>query len=149
MILAHVSRPELDPFRDHFPLALGRVQIDLVDAPAEIRDPKPDEIWAPIRVIEFDFDGSITNILEQSLRLALHPAMLANAERVGHCVAAHVEILSELFAKPRAFDNGAPLPSDLLFLDELLALRTASSREQFVAALRAKKRLGKRLERVE
>jgi hypothetical protein len=143
VVLARVSRPDLDPFRDHFPLQLGRVQIDLVDAPAEIRESKPDEIWAPVRVIEFDVDGSVRDIIEQSLRLAPHPNMIADAERVGLCIAAHVEVLTELFARPNAFDHGAAMPSELLFFDQLLAQRTTSSREQFVAALRAKRRLGK------
>ena len=138
-------RPELDSLRDHFPLHLGRVQIDLVEAPPELHDPKPDEIWAALRVIQFDPDGMIRDIREQSLRLAPHPNVLADAERVGECVAAHVEVLRELFGRPDASEHDVGMPCDLIWIDELLRLRKAVTREQFGEALRAQKRLGKRL----
>ncbi len=145
-------RPELDSLRDHFPLHLGRVQIDLVEAQIDlveaqplIDDPKPDEIWAALRVIQFDPDGMIRDIREQSLRLAPHPNVLADAERVGECVAAHVEVLRELFGRPDASEHDVGMPCDLIWIDELLRLRKAVTREQFGEALRAQKRLGKRL----
>jgi hypothetical protein len=138
-------RPELDPLRELFPLKLGRVQIDLVDADPQIRDMGPDEIWAPIRVITFALDGSIADILEQSLLLAAHPNLLTDADRLRNCIDAHVEVLTLLFARPPARDERADYPSELIHIADLLELRKANSREEFVRALHAGKRLGKRL----
>ncbi|MFV8749587.1 hypothetical protein ACNOYE_03425 [Nannocystaceae bacterium ST9] len=139
------ARPELEPLRDHFPIRAGRLELALVaDRPVEWHEVRPDEIWATIQSIEFDAEGMVRNIWEQPVRLAPHPNLLADGERVGHCVAAHVELLTEVAADPHAFDHGA-LPRDLLFVDQLLALRKANTREDFVAALRAHKRLGRRL----
>ncbi len=124
------------------------MQIDLVeDDPdlSHVRGRKSsDEIWASVRVIEFDPDGSIRSIVEQPIRLAMHFNLLADAERVAACMAAHVEVLTEMFAEPDPPDV-YNFPGDLMFVSELLLLRKSNSREQFSKALRAGTRLGTRL----
>jgi hypothetical protein len=140
-----LERPELEPLWELFPLKLGSVEIDLVDERAEAHHANPDEIWAPVRVIRYEPNGWVRDILQQDVRLAPHPNLLVDRERVQQCIAAHVEVLTEVFARPRGeYDNDSP--AELLFIDELLVLRKASTREQFAAALRARKRLGRRLE---
>ena len=65
-------------------------------------------------------------------------------ERVAACIAAHVEVLGEVFARPRRND-WSWMPTHILHIDGLLRLRKAASHEQFAAALRAHKRLGELL----
>jgi hypothetical protein len=138
------DRPELEPLVELFPLRCGAVEIYLVDRPPGGHHSNPDEIWAPVQMVFFEA-GSITDILEQDVMLAPHPNLLADPDRVRNCIDAHVEVLTELFARPRGPYDSPNYPADMMFLSDLLTLRKASSREEFVAALRARKRLGKRL----
>jgi hypothetical protein len=138
-----MSRPALAHVFDHSPLRFPGVEIILRDDDSDAPD-EGDAVWAKVQVIAFETDGSIRDIIEQSVRLAPHPNLLADRERVAACMAAHVEVLGEVFARPRRND-WSWMPTDILHVDGLLRLRKAASREQFVAALRAHKRLGQLL----
>jgi hypothetical protein len=130
-----------------FPLQLRGVEIDLVDPEHDAPPPraKPGERWLTIRVIRYDHEGLISDIMEQSVCVARTPEVLEHAERVRNCMAAHRELLGDLFEKRR--EEAMLLPMELLYIGELLALERAFSVDDFARALLAKKRLGSLLRR--
>lgn len=138
-----MSRPELAHVFEHSPLRFPGVEIVLIDDDADAPG-DDDTVWAKVQVIAFETDGSIRDIIEQSVRIAPHPNLLADRERVAACIAAHVEVLGEVFARPRRND-WSWMPTHILHINGLLRLRKAASHEQFAAALRAHKRLGELL----
>jgi len=131
----------MNTWAESFPLQLPGVVLELIDDVVVPPAAKPGEHWRTVRLIRFDLDGSITDIMEQPIRIARASAMLEDAERVRHCVDAHRQVLAELFERHRERTLGL-VPAELLFFDQLLALARASTVDDFARALLAKARLG-------
>jgi hypothetical protein len=131
---------------DSFPLQLGGAVLEIAEPDSNPHCAKPGECWATVRLIRFDSDGSISDIVEQPVCIARASAMLDNHERVRNCVAAHGELLCELFEHNRECALTL-MPHNLLFIHELLALERAFTVDDFVRALLAKKRLGSLISR--
>lgn len=133
--------PRLAP---HFPIGSDLVSLELVEeavAPAESDEPVA---MAVVRLIVWEErDGlrSIRDIKEQQLYLGW-PVLYDDAERVANYFAAFAEVFAEI-ARPEIVER--LMPHDLLITDAL-KLKRARSRDDFVAALRARSRLGRYLE---
>jgi hypothetical protein len=134
----------IESLRGLFPLKIGSVEIDVLEGPAEGHHPNADEVWVVARVITYEANGWVRDILQQDVMIAPHPNLLADAERVRNCIEAHVDVLTEVFAR-QAPGEGAAVPAELLHVADLLTLRKANTREEFAVALSARKRLGRRL----
>ena len=131
----------MSTWTDSFPLQLPSATFELVEGRTIPTWAKPGEHWVTVRMIRFERDGLVADIVEQPICIARAPAMLEDAERVSHCVTAHREVLTEAFEHHRERTLGL-VPSELLFFDQLLALARASTVDDFARALLAKKRLG-------
>jgi hypothetical protein len=130
----------MDVLVDSFPLQLRDGSVEIVEEVTP-EHAKPGERWLTVRLILFDYSGSITDIKEQWVRIARDAQALEHEERVRNCLAAHRELLGQLF-EMRHEDLPTLLPSELLFFDELLALERAFTVDDFARALLAKSRLG-------
>jgi hypothetical protein len=112
---------------ESFPLQLPGAELEILECEAVPAAAKSGEVWATVRLIRYDYSGSITDILEQ-------PVCIAR-------VAAHHQLLREVFERNRKATESL-MPGELVFFHELLALTKAFTIEDFTRALLAKKRLG-------